>query len=100
MGTGCTPTRPTQHKHTCKCFQKQAKAEPQSRWGPGWKAPLTLNQNSRTRTRGICIAGGGGQAEPDGWAGSCPLCPPASAPGPSPGPSPQLAQPELWPGPE
>lgn len=56
--------RPTQHKHTCKCFQKQAKAEPQSRWGRGWKAPLTLRPKQQNPGPGHLHHWGRGP----GWA--------------------------------
>lgn len=81
--------RPTQHKHTCKCFQKQAKAKPQSRWGPGWKAPLTLRPKQQNPDPGHlhCWGRGPGWARWLGWFLT--TLPPG--PGPRPRPRPLTA---------
>ena len=76
---------PTQNKHTCKCFQKQAKAEPQSRWGPGWKAPLTLRPKQQNPDPGHLHRWGRGP----GWARWLGWFLTTLPPGPGPRPRPR-----------
>ena len=76
---------PTQNKHTCKCFQKQAKAEPQSRWGPGWKAPLTLRPKQQNPDPGHLHRWGRGP----GWARLLGWFLTTLPPGPGPRPRPR-----------